>query len=111
MRGGYTRLDGLFAQVSAVLAVLPTPLLEPEEPASTLIRRGARPGRVLHALCRLGFLALRLKVATLDEILGDDFGIVHAWGHMRDLGRWPAKPMRAYVSHVKEIERRVREQL
>ena len=50
-----------------------------------MIAADATAAETFHAACLVGFVALRLEVATVDEVLGD-FGLVHELAHQREFG-------------------------
>lgn len=78
-----------------------------------LRRRGTTPAQRLHAIAFLSFVALRAKVATVDDVLDDEQGILHQWAHweMFKASREPKGSIHgtkaALLRRVRKIERRI----
>ena len=81
-----------------------------DRPASAVLRSRTTPARKLHALAFLGLLALRARVARVEDILDDEAGVLHQWAHYeqsRERGDRTPGIRRVLLKMVRKIERRV----
>ena len=65
-----------------------------------MIREEGLTDDTLHAVCFIGFAALKTEQATVDEVLGD-FGLVHEAVHLRLGG--PHTPAAATVEELADL--------
>ena len=81
------------------------PLRGKDLAVAAMLRRDGVTPETVHSCCLLGFVALKTRVATVDEVLGD-FGLVHEAAHAMHIGE-PDHTAETVAAIAEKLEERI----